>query len=205
MKKEKGRWITVKGTHVFIKDGQTVGEAIEEMKKRPLTGPENFAIMKKGNSTRTDSQGFYRANTSYAEILSMPKAEESITLSIYVNSNDDVYRYAKNITPIEGYEDQVIHGDKYGFEIRDLNDNVSSAYTPEEFAEILKEDPNYHGGNIRLISCSSGVEDGNAAQALADALGVDVLAPTKDVFICLDGSMKVGENNEGRWILYKKR
>lgn len=65
---EKGRWITVKGTHVFIKDGQTVGEAIQKMKKRSLTRQENFAIMEERDSALTDSQGFYRANTNYESL-----------------------------------------------------------------------------------------------------------------------------------------
>ena len=77
MKKEKGRWITVKGTHVFIKDGQTVGEAIQEMKKHSLTRQENFAIMEGRNSVLTDSQGFYRANTSYESIKAYQYSLES--------------------------------------------------------------------------------------------------------------------------------
>ncbi len=57
--------------------------------------------------------------------------------SRYVNSSDALFRRAKNIKPIEGYEDMVIHGNSMGFELRDKDDNTVSEYTPREFAEIL--------------------------------------------------------------------
>ena len=87
MEKEKGRWITVKGTHVFIKDGQTVGEAIQEMKRHALTEQESFAIMEGRNSALTDSQGFYRTNTPYEALINVdlqffgPKRQNSSGLT----------------------------------------------------------------------------------------------------------------------------
>lgn len=155
--------------------------------------PKRMSITKSGNVLTNASDGI------------IMKKDAELQLSRYVNSNDKLYSYAKNIPPIDGYEDQVIHGDKFGFEIRDLNDNTAATYTPKEFAEILKEDPNYHGGNIRLISCDVGAEDATAAQELADLLGVDVLAPNDVVIVYPDGTMKVGYDGKGKWILYKKR
>lgn len=131
-----------------------------------------------------------------------------IPLSRYVNSSDKLHRYAKNIIPIDGYEDMVIHGDQYGFELRDLNDEIASQYTPEEFAEILRNDPNYHGGNIRLISCSTGRGNDCAAQKLANELGVNVISPTDTVWVFEDGDMVVGETefeNTGTWLLFKPK
>jgi len=130
---------------------------------------------------------------------------QGVELSRYVNSNDKLYEYAQNIPPLEGYEDQIIHGDKNGFEVRDADGKTVSVYTPREFAEVLRQDPNYHGGNIRLISCYTGAEDGIAAQALANQLGVDVLAPNDVLIVYPDGSMKIGHDGNGKWILYGKR
>lgn len=130
--------------------------------------------------------------------------ESGSVVSTYVNSSDNLFEYAKEITPIEGFEDQIIHGDKLGFEIRGLDGETVSKYTPREFAEILKEDPNYHGGNIRLISCETGAKDGIVAQSLANILGVDVLAPSDIVIVYPDGSIKIGFDGKGKWILYKK-
>lgn len=134
------------------------------------------------------------------------KNKNAIGLSRYVNSNDDLYKYSKNIVPLKDYEDQVIHGDQFGFEIRDLNGVTSDVYTPREFAEILKEDPNYYGGDIRLISCEAGKGDVCAAQMLANQLGVNVMAPTDMVWVFNDGEIIIGPTqyeNTGKWKIFK--
>ena len=132
------------------------------------------------------------------------KEDNILVLSRYINSNDALFERAKKITPIEGFEDIVIHGDVNGFTIKDLAGNETTNYTPRQFAEILKEDPNYHGGPIRLLACDSGKGDGFPAQSLANLLGVDVLAPTDKVIVYDDGTIKLGFNGQGEWKLFKK-
>lgn len=127
-------------------------------------------------------------------------------MSKYINSSDDLYEIAKNIKPIDGYEDIVIHGDSTGFEIRGKDDVTVSQYSPREFADILREDPNYHGGNIRLISCESGKGDLCAAQMLANQLQVDVMAPNKLAWVFPNGEIVIGETefeNTGEWVVFK--
>ena len=119
--------------------------------------------------------------------------KKAIMLSRYINSSDPIYEYASRIQRIEGYEDQVIHGDSYGFEINDLDGKTAVQYTAQEFADVLREDPNYHGGNIRLISCETGSGVNCVAQELADILGVDVLAPSDKIYLSPDGTMQVGK------------
>ena len=109
------------------------------------------------------------------------------------------------ITPIEGYEDIVIHGDAHGFTIKDLDGIETTNYTPRQFAEVLKEDPNYKGGAIRLVSCEAGKGENCAAQLLANQMNVDVLAPSDIVKVDMDGNLSVGKRNDGRWILFKPR
>ena len=136
---------------------------------------------------------------------SIIKAE---ALSRYVNSSEALYEYAKKIERINGYEDMIIHGDKYGFEIRDKNGNIAESYTVREFAKILKRDPNYKGGNIRLISCETGADDTGAAQMLANQLGVNVLAPTDVLWVRPDGTIIIGPTefeNTGHWKLFKPK
>lgn len=131
-----------------------------------------------------------------------------ISASRYFNSSDILYEYSKKVKPIDGYEDIAIHGDWSGFSINDSNGNEIESYTPKEFAEILKEDPNYHGGNVRLLSCETGAKGAVAAQQLADALNVDVLAPTDVLFIDFNGKMTIGPDeytNSGDWKLFKPR
>lgn len=131
-----------------------------------------------------------------------------ISASRYFNSSDILYEYSKKVKPIDGYEDIAIHGDWSGFSINDSNGNEIESYTPKEFAEILKEDPNYHGGNVRLLSCETGSKGAVAAQQLADDLNVDVLAPTDVLFIDFNGKMTIGPDeytNSGDWKLFKPR
>ena len=131
-----------------------------------------------------------------------------ISESRYFNSSYILYEYSKKVKPIDGYEDIAIHGDWSGFSINDSNGNEIESYTPKEFAEILKEDPNYHGGNVRLLSCETGSKGAVAAQQLADALNVDVLAPTDVLFIDFNGKMTIGPDeytNSGDWKLFKPR
>lgn len=139
-------------------------------------------------------------NSGKSDII---KAEPA---SIYVNSSDALFSNAKQIKPIANYEDMVIHGDNKGFEIQDKEGNTASQYTPKEFADILLSDPNYHGGNVRLISCEAGKGETCAAQMLANALGVDVMAPTDIVWVFPDGNIIIGKTefeNTGEWKTFK--
>ena len=136
---------------------------------------------------------------------SIIKAESA---SRYVNTSDQLFKNAKNIKPIDGFEDITIHGDKFGFEIRALDGKTAAVYSAIEFADILKEDPNYHGGNIRLISCESGADGAVVAQLLANQLGVNIMAPTDIVWVYPDGSMVIGPNefeNTGEWKIFNPK
>ena len=109
---------------------------------------------------------------------------------------------AKKIKPVDGFEDVVVHGDENGFYMYDKEGN-EYCYSPAEFSEILKQSANYHGGAIRLISCNTGAKGAVSAQQLADILGVEVLAPSKTVFVDMLGNMTIGDTpltNDGKWI-----
>lgn len=104
----------------------------------------------------------------------------------------------------------IAHGDAYSIVFKDSLGNESNIAT-EKFVEILKMDPNYHGGNIRLISCQTGAGGGIVPQYIADALKINVLAPTEIVNVDFDVNMILSDNEEcatmgietGRWILFK--
>ena len=77
----------------------------------------------------------------------------------------------------------------------------------------------YDGGDIRLISCSTGNGEDCIAQQIADLLGVNVFAPTETVFVNLDGELFITNNRvlatmwnagepvkeTGKWILFHPR
>lgn len=134
------------------------------------------------------------------------KVRKAQPLSRYLNSSDDLYINAQKVKPVDGFEDIFIHGDKYGFSIKDKNGEDRDYYTPREFAEILKNDPNYHGGDIRLFSCETGADGAIAAQSLATQLGVNVYAPSDILWIDYDGNIIIGPDeltNTGKWVLLK--
>lgn len=134
--------------------------------------------------------------------------ESAVPVSIrFLNSSDDLFKYAKNIRAIDGYEDIVIHGDTLGFCYYDKNWKQHSL-SVREFADILRNMDTYHGGNIRLISCETGADGALTAQALANQLGVDVMAPSNIVWGMPDGTMTIGDrptDNDGGWRVFKPK
>lgn len=131
---------------------------------------------------------------------------------IFVHKQDQLYKNARYITPIEGYQDFVVHGDQFGFAYPDgAGHEVSRSV--DEFAQDIIDSGFHKGGSIRLISCSAGKEGGIAAQGLADRLGIQILAPTKDVHVFPNGDMIVADTrreavlrvNSGVWKLFEPR
>ena len=127
--------------------------------------------------------------------------------SKYLNSSEPLYQNADNIKAIDGYEDVVMHGDPSGFMYKDKN-GAEISITPRELAEMIRENPNYKGGPIRLISCETGAGEFGAAQMLANQLGVEVMAPSHTAWIMPYGEIRIGVtavSNEGFWRIFKPR
>ena len=107
----------------------------------------------------------------------------------------------------EEYEDVVVHGDKYSFVFKDADGNESNV-SAAEFAQILQKSGRINGKPVRLLSCETGAEDAVTAQALADELGVEVMAPSDTLHIDKDGNMTIGPDwltNTGKWVIFKPR
>lgn len=142
------------------------------------------------------------------EVYLSPKTKSKIAMSpAFVTKNDDLFERQKKIKPIEGYEDVVVHSDKYSFSFKDADGNDHNV-SVSDFADILKQSKLYNGGDIRLIACQAGAEYSVVAQGLADLLGVNVLAPNKRVYIDFEGNMTIGDNpiaNDGKWVIIKPR
>lgn len=135
----------------------------------------------------------------------------------FLNSPDRLYRDAGRIQPINGCEDVCIHSDGLGFYYTDADGESFSQISVSELGSSLRESPDYHGGPIRLIACDSGFGDGdNAAQFLANEIGVDDLAPSQTVYVDSDGTMILARSDEeafevlagiikssGEWIVFR--
>ena len=136
--------------------------------------------------------------TSERVSANMVRASKLEANGLFVNRTEKLHRYAQNITPLEGYEDFTCHADADSFYI-DLgglgNEEDFFQLTPEEYAERIRASATFKGGNVRIISCQAGAKENGAAQRLADALGVDVYAPTETVHITENGEMFVTDND----------
>ncbi len=95
------------------------------------------------------------------------------------------------VAPEPGYHDVVVHGERNGM-FRpgivgaDGGDYPANFTHPAQIADAIRTNPHYDGGPVRLVSCHSGTVDpaagvAPAAQQVADALGVPVMAPTNAV------------------------
>jgi hypothetical protein len=63
----------------------------------------------------------------------------------------------------------------------------------------------YQGGDVRLLSCSTGACDAGAAQNLANKIGANVMAPTDTLWIHRNGALTIGPNsavNTGVWRVF---
>ena len=81
-----------------------------------------------------------------------------------------------------------------------------SNMSPRTLAAIIRHSEGYHGQEIRLLSCSTGVQiDGEYcfAEELANALGVTVWAPSDELYIYKNGNIKVGKYGTGDFIPYR--
>ena len=160
-----------------------------------------------------DEEFFKATGRHFKSVLTSDKESdmsesEALPLSTYFNTHEPIYERAKKVKPIDGYEDIFIHGDETGFIINDSSGNVSNRYTPREFASVLRKDPTYHGGDIRLCSCGTGADGAISANALAHQLGINILAPSDTLWIHYDGTMTIGPTakaNTGEWVLFKGR
>ncbi len=120
------------------------------------------------------------------------------------DKSDPIYFDALSIEEEDGFEDICIHGSPSS--VQKLIDGKPFNFTAKEFAEFLKSNKSYKGGNIRLASCSTGKGDNSFAQQLSKELSVTVKAPDDDVYyIPDDGVLFVGSpySNVGKWRVFK--
>lgn len=114
----------------------------------------------------------------------------------YVNRSDSLYRNLQNVPEISGYEDFSIHGVPGAALVEHETTNGRwEQYTASEFGDMIRNDPAYHGGNVRLLSCGTGAKTSNFAQELADKLGVEVLAPTETLWVSENGELFISDSD----------
>lgn len=135
----------------------------------------------------------------------LEKSGNNGTIELQADINKMITPYEKKVLdkvpPKEGYFDFAAHGSPTSIEYGS-KDNVMSA---REVANIIKHNEKYNGEKIRLLSCSTGAVDDGFAQQLANALGVEVEAPSDVLLVSPDGKFKIGYDGSGEMITFKPR
>ncbi len=155
----------------------------------PLTNANNRGIMRVERKIGRSSND------------EVPKKDNMMILSsIFVNSNDVLFRNAARIKPLDGYSDIVMHGSPNEL-LAYSNEGDEWSYGAKEAAELIRNSHEFCGKPIRLIACQTGALKDGIAQQIADELGVSVLAPTETVTVDIDGEMFVSDNDvlSGIW------
>lgn len=125
--------------------------------------------------------------------------QESHNFVIRENNHPDrLYgEVCDNIPALDGYYDIKAHGSSERVKI------FGSLVDAEELARIIIYRKDYNFEPIRLLSCETGkITDGSCvAMELSRLLGVDVMAPTEDLFALEDGSIHIlSSNGEKGWM-----
>ena len=190
-----------------VTDAESYARRLQEV--MPELGAENGET--EGEKERTSWPG--KKVNSLQSSVENKWEDDILKLGIrYLNKNDELFINAKKIKPLEGFEDIVTHGDPISLVFKDA-DGGESNVSAEEFVNILMNDPNYKGGNIRLIACQVAADGGNIPRYIAQRLNVTVLAPTETVNVDFDGNMILADNEEdarsgietGRWIYFEPK
>lgn len=108
-------------------------------------------------------------------------AEWEVGARNFMDDNDSFYKAVSQRTDIDKNSfDIIAHGTS-----NTINGKIVEV-DHRMVARILQHSPNYHGQNIRLLSCNMGALSDGFAQNLANKLGVTVEAPSNFLWaVCL--------------------
>lgn len=112
-----------------------------------------------------------------------------------MNPTDPFSRYIRRRKDIDtnGFYDIIAHGNSTSIEI--WHNAVKMVINHRIAAKLFSHDKNYHGGGIRLLSCSTGKLNNGFAQNLANKLNIPVQAPTDILWAKPSGRHFVASGN----------
>ena len=183
-------------THISKKIKQNIREYEEFCDTAKVKPDINRLRYESGTSDLKKTEAW----STYKQVVNSKK-NDIIKLSINLfDKSDQLYFDMFSIEEIPGFEDIGLHGSSSSVQM--MMDGKRKNLSAIEFAEYLKRNTDYSGGNIRLASCSTGKGDNSFAQQLSKELHVKVMAPDDDVYFAPDeGVLFVGDPrmNTGRW------
>ena len=108
----------------------------------------------------------------------------------------------KEVAELDGFFDVGMHGTSTAVGFGSEKANMSA----RTLAAIIYHSKGYNGQKIRLLSCSTGRIIGDEycfAEELANALGVEVIAPDDILYISSKGNLQVGDAGNGKFVTFK--
>lgn len=108
----------------------------------------------------------------------------------------------KRVNPLEDYFDVAMHGSPTAVGFGSEESNMSA----RTLAAVIRHSKGYNGQKIRLLSCSTGKILGDEycfAEELANALGVDVMAPNDVLYVSRSGDLQIGNAGDGCFVVYR--
>ena len=111
---------------------------------------------------------------------------------------------AREVSERPGQYTVDIHGDPYAVRVGQARINA------EELGRILQQDPLWRNRPIFLMACDAGQASDGVGQQLANALRVDVWAPTELAYSRPDGTVhsssalavSLGLPPDGKWVRF---
>lgn len=119
----------------------------------------------------------------------------------YFPDVDPLSQYVQKVKPLKTYFDVAMHGSPTAVCFGTTEANMS----PRLLASIIRHSDGWNGQKIRLLSCSTGKQEGDDycfAEELANALGVEVKAPNDLLYIYPSGRISVGPTGKGKIISF---
>lgn len=89
------------------------------------------------------------------------------------------------------YQVTGLHSDGHIFAERDAKGAILNTLSPKQLAKKIKSDYLFQNKPVKIYSCNAGAKDATAAQDLANALGVEVKAPTSEIALLGNGKFQV--------------
>lgn len=115
----------------------------------------------------------------------------------YMSIKDQFYKNLENVPPLEGFKDIACHADPFLFSFNDPETGETvQELTAQQFYNRLVNDGVKFTQPIRLFSCESGKYEDGLAQQFANLVGVNVLAPTKEIFTVEQGYVVLADDED---------
>ena len=192
-------------------DSSEARAKLREAQKAYTDFSEQTGLKKQPARTQIANAKAQRAVNKANKEAAQNSASKPLTNNVNSDKIEMLADINKMITPYEqkvldmvpkkkGYFDFAAHGSSDFIEYGSRDKQM----TARELARIIRHNESYNGEKIRLLSCSTGAKEKGFAQDLANALGVEVEAPTDILFVYPPyGRIKIGIDGSGKMKTFK--